>query len=368
MAAKGRAAGLPVIGTALAVQERYKHDAADQFAAAIGFFGFLSLFPLMVLAVAVAGFVYSSPEDQARVATIITDSIPGFAATMEADGEDTGVAELVANVVDNRGAITGIGLVTLLFTGLRVVNAAMTATSRVLRAPLPMGVGGKVRQLASLAVLGVVAVAAAAASGIAGVPEGLLPRPAAVLVALAVTFSLDFVLFLAAYRLLGQQSSQVTLRHLVPGAVLAAVGWTALKVAGSAYVASQVEGANALYGAFGGIIALLLLLYLAGRLYLYGIEFAALRYERRFGPLHAGASPGPGAPAVPSAAGVPARAPAPAAAVVAGGVAVPAYAAAGRRPQVPAPDDARPNVRTAVAFGLAAAALAVGWRFLRDDD
>ena len=37
MAVKDRLYGVPVLGTALRVQDRYKADAADQFAAAIGF-------------------------------------------------------------------------------------------------------------------------------------------------------------------------------------------------------------------------------------------------------------------------------------------------------------------------------------------
>lgn len=360
MAAKGKLANAPVVGTAIAVQQRYKQDAADQFAAAIGFFAFLSLFPLMALALAVAGFVYAAPADQARVVTAITDAIPGFAATMTAGDEETGVARLVANVVENRGAITGVGLVTLLLAGLRVVNGAMTATSRVLRAPLPAGVAGKVRQLVSLVVLGIVALAATAASGVAGVPGGVLPRPVAVVVALAVSVTLDFVLFLAAYRILGQKSTEVTARDLVPGALLAAAGWTALKVAGSTYVGSQIESANALYGALGGVIALLLLLYLAGRLYLYGIELSAVRYERRHGPLGVATAPGVAAtrPSPPRGRDQRSR-PIPASAVAA-----PAAAAGG--PGVADHLDTAPSVRTAVGFALAAAALAVGWRFLRE--
>jgi membrane protein len=67
----------PVVATALRVQERYKEDAAEQLAAAIGFFAFLSLVPLLLLAVSVAGFVYSDPEDQARVALALTEVLPG---------------------------------------------------------------------------------------------------------------------------------------------------------------------------------------------------------------------------------------------------------------------------------------------------
>ena len=272
----------PVIGTALAVQNRYTKDAADPLAAAIGFFGFLSLFPLILLAVSVAGFVLQDPQDQLTVAATITEAIPGFEATMQDD--DSGVEDLIAGVVNQRGTIGIIGLATLLLSGLRIINAAMISTRVVFRGAVMSGVGAKVRQVAALVGLGVLALAGAAGSSIAAIEFDVLPASGALLISVAVTFLLDFVLFLAAYKLLSP-TVQITVKQLVPGAVLAAIGWTALKVAGSAYVGNQVESANALYGALGGVIALMLLMYLAGRLYLYGAELSAVLIERRNGPM-----------------------------------------------------------------------------------
>jgi membrane protein len=412
VALKERMAGVPVLGTALAVQERYKQDAADQLAAAIGFFGFLSLFPLMAVAVAAAGYVYADPADQARVAQMITQAIPGFEATM---GEgDTGVAELVENVVANRGAIGVVGLLTLLWAGLRVVNSAMTATTVVLRAAVPTGVKAKLGQVVALVVLGVVAFGAVGASSLAGAPEDLLPRAASVALALGVSLVLDVILFTTAYRML-RGSSLVGVRELLPGAVLAALGWTVLKVAGASYVGNQMDDANAMYGAMGSVIALLLLLYLAGRLYLYGAELSAVRLERVHGPLeHTDeAAPGddpegdaPAPPAEPASRGGPeggapaptperhpgGRTAAPLAAAMAGRGASGAETAAsvGAPDSIvdPGPHGVSPTVRPAtrdrlavaererprgadvkgaVGFAVGIAAVAAAWRFLRDE-
>jgi membrane protein len=390
VAAKDRLAGVPVLGTALQVQERYKQDAADQLAAAIGFFGFLSLFPLMILAVSVAGFVLTDPAEQARVVTLITESIPGFEATLGDD--DTAVSRLVANVVENRGAIGIVGLVTLLLTGLRVVNSAMTASTVVFRAQVPSGAKAKLRQLVVMVVLGVLALGAVAASSLAGAPADVLPRWAAVLLALGVSLGLDTLLFLAAYRLL-RGDALVGARDLLPGALLAAVGWTALKVAGASYVGNQVEDANALYGALGGVIALLLLLYLAGRLYLYGAQLSAVLLERRAGPLEdleepvdrddaddggtadaAGvtetdAEPVTGRPheAGVAATGVPEADPGPTR--LPPEIGSPAVGADTRR-RLAAAEATRPrgaDVKGAAGFVLGAAALAAAWRLLRDE-
>jgi YihY family inner membrane protein len=275
---KDRIERMPVLGTAWTMQQRYRLDGADQFAGAIALFGFISLVPLLILSAAVAGFVWTDPADQARVALAMTEAVPGLQAALEATGE--GPEAFIQGIVDNRAALAGIGAVTLLLAGLKVINSAMVATTMVLRAPLPSGARGKLRQVIALPVLGSLALAGAAASSVVGWLE--LPRWLATPTAFVVTFPLDLLLFLAAYRMFSP-TSELRLGRLLPGATLGAVGWAALKIAGAAYVANQAEDANALYGAFGGIIALLLLLYLAGRLYLYGAELTAVFAERERG-------------------------------------------------------------------------------------
>lgn len=293
MAFKDRLYGIPVIGTALRVQDRHKADAGDQFAAAIGFFGFLSLFPLLIIALSVVGFVLAGRPagDAATVADAITDAIPGFAAVLGADcpaGDascSTAIAGAIDTIVDNRGSIGLIGLLSLLLTGLRVTNAAQTATLKIFRVDLLALQGWRLkgRQVTALVVLGVLALLGAAASSAVGYVMQLDPTGAAAFLAPAVgvvaTFLADFVLFLAAYSifLAGRGPSW---RRLVPGAVLAAVGWAVLKVLGSTYVGGQVADTSELYGTLGGVIGLLLLFYLAGRLFVYGAELSAVRLEQ----------------------------------------------------------------------------------------
>ena len=289
MALQDRLARLPVVGVGLAVQRRYLRDAADPLAAAIAFFGFLSLFPLLLLAVSTAGFFLTDPDDQIAVAVALTEMIPGFEMTLELGGADRGAAALVEGIVARRGTIGVVGIVTLVLAGLKVINAAMAATRVVFRGEVMTGVVAKLRQLAALAALGAVALLAVAGSSLAATGIGVLPATLAVGISLGITFLLDLGLFLAAYTWLSPTSSPSP-RQLLPGAVLAATGWSVLKVGGSTVLGAQFGGGNALYGALGGVVALLLLLYLAGRLYLYGAELSAVLIERRDGPLVA---PGP---------------------------------------------------------------------------
>lgn len=284
MALKDRLYDTPVVGTAMRVQDRYKEDAGDQFAGAIGFFGFLSLFPLILLALSVTGFVLADASEAriTQVAQAIQDAIPGFSAALGGGEDSTGVGQALQTIIDNRETGGIVGLALLLLSGLRVVNAAQTATLVIFRVDLTelSSVKRKVQQLVALVVLGLLAlvgVAAGSAIGVVaqndflGVMDVLAP-----VITVAVTFLLDAGLFLAAYRLFGTRDGPPW-RTLVPGAILGGLGWTLLKLFGSTYVSSQVSSANELYGAIGGVIGLMLLLYLAGRLFVYGAELSAVR-------------------------------------------------------------------------------------------
>lgn len=261
------------------VLDRYRLDAADQFAAAIGLFVFIALIPVFLLSIAIAGYVYAGEADQVALAEGLARSVPGLGATL---GGGEGVEGFVETIIERRGAITLTGLAGVLLTALRPVNAAMMATLTVFRARLPKGIRLRTRQLLAGALLGAVALSAVGTATVIGFVT--LPTVVRYLVSFGATFTLDVLLFWTAYRVLSP-GARLRGRALLPGALVAGAGWTLLKVAGSAYVGMQVESANALYGAVGGVVALLLLLYLAGRLYLYGAELAAVQYERRHGPI-----------------------------------------------------------------------------------
>lgn len=271
---KERLLGVPVLGTALRMQERYSDDAADALAAAIGFFGFLSLFPLLSLALGVAStFLGDSVAEQQRIADLVVNAVPALGSLA---GGESGLGKAIAYIQENPAQLFGFGAIGLVLAGLRVAKGAQEACAVVFRREEPSGLGARWEQLRALVVVGLFALAGAAVSGSVGVDisngvEGLFLSLGGILLA----FALDFVLFLLAYRLFtpGPGPHWDT---LYPGSALAAAGWVALKIFGATYAASQAQSATSNYGALGSIIALLLLLYLAGRLFLYGAELAAL--------------------------------------------------------------------------------------------
>ena len=78
------------------------------------------------------------------------------------------------------------------------------------------------------------------------------------------------LLFLVGFRVLTVRN--VSLRTLLPGAVLAALAWALLQWLGGWYVARQLSRASATYGTFALVIGLLSWLYLASTVTLFAAE------------------------------------------------------------------------------------------------
>jgi membrane protein len=259
----------PVIRTAQAVSDRYARDSGGYMSAAIAYYGFLSLFPLLLLALSIVGFVLAGrPGLQEDVAGSIAEAVPGLSTLL---GERT-----LNRLVAARAGVGVIALAGLLWTGMGVAGAARNALRRIFRQPLPLGiVQDKVWLLVKTVGLGTLALAATTLSGaVTGIEAGG-PAGIALLVGMPIiALALDFVLFLVAYRTL--MKGRPAWRGLVPGATFAAIGWTVLKLVGAWYASRTVASSSDVYGAFATTVGLLVLLYLAARLFVYGAELNAV--------------------------------------------------------------------------------------------
>jgi membrane protein len=263
---------LPVIGTALAVNDRYSKDGGGYLAAALTYYGFLSVFPLILLGLAGIGFVLASDvQAQQEWATRLSESIPGIGPL---------IGENIQALIEQRGGAGIIGVVGLLWSGTALTNAAGYSLSRVFRRPEVQGfVQKKVWSVATTLGLGLLALTGVAISAAVG---GLTARGAVGLglafAALAVSLALDVALFLVSYRVLTAGWGP-PFAKLWPGALVAGGGWTALKTVGAWYASRSVTGASEVYGTFGAVVGILAVLYLAARLFLYGAEVNAMRLD-----------------------------------------------------------------------------------------
>lgn len=262
---------------ALAVNRRFGADSGGFMAAAITYQAFLSLFPLLLLGASILGFILAgNPDLHGRAVRSISESLPGIG---------TLVAENLESVEASRSAAGIVGLGGLLWTGIGVAEGTSFALSRVWRVePERSTVRKKVRALASVITLGVIGLVGIAATiGVTAIDVSGAAAVALGAGGVILGLGIDLVLFIAAYRLLGPPHRGI----LAPwrGAILAAVGWGALKLVGGWYAARTVANSSAVYGTFASTIGILVILFFAARIFLYGAELNALWVERTEGGL-----------------------------------------------------------------------------------
>ena len=91
--------------------QKYKDANGDHVAAAITYFSFLAIFPLVLLGASIAGFVLANNADlQQRLEDVISENVPGSLG-------DT-LSQAVQSVIDNRGSIGVIALLGVAYAGL----------------------------------------------------------------------------------------------------------------------------------------------------------------------------------------------------------------------------------------------------------
>jgi YihY family inner membrane protein len=258
--------------TAKAVSDRYAADSGGYLAAGIAYYGFLSLFPLLLLGLSTAGFVLAGrPDIQARLAEEIAEAVPGLEGL---------IGKSIQRFIDARAVAGLIGLASLIWTATGVAGAARNALHRIYRQPLPRGVWeDKVRLVMKSVAIGILALLATALTAAVGGLDANGPV-GVILIVLAplVGFVLDTAVFLVSYRIL--MRGPAPWARLLPGALFGALGWTLLKLVGTWYVTRVVGNASAVYGTFATTVGILVLLYLGARVFLYGAELNAVLWEQ----------------------------------------------------------------------------------------
>jgi membrane protein len=250
----------------LRVTERFGAVGGGPLSASIALATFVSLFPLLLVIIAVVGFLSSSDADFSR--RFVND------LGLHGDAADT-LRDALETAEGSRQAASIVGLAGLLLSGLGVVGALQTALNAVWQVK-GRGLLDKIVALRWLAGAGVLFLATAALGPVLRVAPGPA-KPLTIALGLALTTAL----FVWTYAALG--NSHVGWRSHLPGAVLVAVGFELLKAVGSVYVPRAVASSSALYGSIGIIFAVLAWLLLYGRLIVYGAVVNVLRHEAEAG-------------------------------------------------------------------------------------
>jgi len=248
------------LGFPLAVRQKYSDDQCGFLAATITYYGFFSIFPLLLVATTLLGYVL---RGHAHLQRSIVDSALGQFPII---GHDLQLHRL-------RGSALALvlGLVISLWSGMGVFLAAENAMNHLWGIPFrsrPDFLRQRVRALILLGVLGAGAIGATILSGLGtfGASYGLAWKIGAIVLSTA----LDIGLFWVAFEVL--TASDVPWRCLRGGAIAAGIGWQVLQLVGTYYVGHELKHASNVYGTFGTVIGLLSFIYLSAHITLLCAE------------------------------------------------------------------------------------------------
>jgi YihY family inner membrane protein len=259
----------PSLAFPLAVIKRFGEDRAGQLAALIAYYGFFSLFPLLLAFVTLSGIVFRGSDTQERLVDAALSQFPVIGDQLRANLQS----------LPDKGIALAIGIAGALWAGLAGIKAAQNAMDHVWDVPLkrqPSFPVALIRAILMLLTLGVFVILA---SFLGGVAAGTENAPVAFRIGgVAGTLVLNFLIFLVAYRVLTVEN--VHWRDVVVGAIFAGIVWTVLQALGGYVIGHKLESAKETYGFFAVVIGLLTWIYLGAQVTLLGAEMNVVRTRR----------------------------------------------------------------------------------------
>lgn len=260
-------ARIPLLAFPVAVVKKFGDDQAGNLAALIAYYGFFSIFPLLLALTTILGFVFQNNPD---VRTTIRDS-----ALQQFPVIGT---QLANRSLSGNWLALAVGLVGAIWAGLGVLGATQNALDAVWDVPRvdrPNLVG---RTLKGLLMLGVAGAFLSVSGYLSGIGQGHPGLSIVQILSVCGSVLLNAVLFATAFRIL--TTADVSWREVAPGAALAAIAWTILLIVGQWFVTSRIRGARDVYGTFAVVLGLLSWLYLASQITLFSAEVNVVLKKR----------------------------------------------------------------------------------------
>lgn len=256
-------------GFVFGVVKKFGDDRGGQLAALISFSAFLSFFPLMLVVVTATAFVaqrYPTIAEGIRTSAVAQFPVVG--------------AELTSNerALPGSGLGLGIGFAGLLWGGFGVTQSLQYAFHEIWHVPHKDRPPLVIRVMRGFGVFGLVILGVLASAALVFIRSLARGSVLAGLLGILAATSVSLCLFLTVFWLLSPKS--VPLRNLVPGAIIAAVGWQTLQLLGLHLVSHQLRRSSQLYGAIGAALGLVWFLVLGTHILLYSLEITVVRTEK----------------------------------------------------------------------------------------
>jgi membrane protein len=250
-----------------AVVKKFSDDQGGELAALITLYGFVSLFPLLLVLVTVLGFVLQG--DPHKKEEILKGTLGQYKIVSD---------QISHSGLKGSGLALAVGIAGSLLAGLRITSATQNAVNRIWGVPFrhrPDFIRIRLRGLGLLAALGVMWIISTVAGGfVTSASHGAWKLVAAVVVALVFNLALS----MTAFKTL--TAADLSWRDLLPGVIVAAVGLLLLQNLFGFYIAHELKKTSALYGTFALVLGRVAWLYLGAQLTVFAAEINVVKVRR----------------------------------------------------------------------------------------
>jgi membrane protein len=272
----------PALALPLGIVKKFGEDEGGSMVSLIAYRAFFSLFPLLLLMTTLLGFVLAGNDELRK------EVVNGTLSQFPIIGNQLKGGELTGS-----GIALAVGIVGSVLAGMGVVLETESTFNRCWGVPKAAKrgfVGSRLRAIVLLVVLGGMAVVSTVLGGLAAGGADLFGAGGKV-AGLVIATVLNLFVFGAVFRLL--TTDTVETRALIPGVVVATIGWEVLQVAGGWYISHEVKNASAVYGTFALVIGLLAWIHLGATFVVLGAETNVVR-TRKLWPRSMFGGPGSG--------------------------------------------------------------------------
>ncbi len=265
----------PIVAFPIGVLYKFGEDQGPYLAALITYYGFLSLFPLLLLLTSILGFVLDDRPDLQQ--QVLDSTLSQFPVIGDQIADPQGLQGSVGAII--------VGGVVALYGGLGVAQAiqnTMYVTWSVPRNRRPNPIRARLRSLRFIAVAGLAVVATTILSsvGLGAATFGADLGTWTTVAAIGLSILVNVAVFVVTFRIF--RPYQVRRRDVIPGALVAATFWQALQFFGAVFVGNVVNGSGATYGVFALVLGLLAWIFLAGVGIVIGSEINVVRAKRLY--------------------------------------------------------------------------------------
>jgi membrane protein len=272
----------PVLAMPLGIVKKFGEDEGGSMVSLIAYRAFFSLFPLLLLMITILGYVLAGNDG------LREEVVNGTLSQFPIIGN-----QLKGGELNGSGVALAIGIVGSVLAGIGVILETESTFNRCWGVPKAAEkgfVGSRLRAVLLLVVLGGLAVVSTVIGGLAAGGADFLGAGGKVAGILVATV-LNLFVFGAVFRLL--TTDTVATRALIPGVVVATIGWEILQLIGGWYISHEVKNASAVYGTFALVIGLLAWIHLGAMFVVLGAETNVVR-TRKLWPRSMFGGPGAG--------------------------------------------------------------------------